>query len=264
MAALIKFASVIYSYFTVRDILGFQVLHFNPIEATVHVNFSCCMDIYRLPCQWEMILFGSQTNLECSSSCIFLLKFFHLLNHLHTLVYKPWSKKACWSTYFQLATPLKSLQVVAIIVAINYRLIIFLILVLVIRISVINFYCLYYMTYATIILLFTISWRWCVLMKPLEGFGVSKVIDSDHPNFKTGDFVSGITGWEEYTLIHRTEQLRKIEPDADIPLSYHVGLLGMILSGLISIVFWDCFSFTRTYIKTYFICSNYFNNESFR
>jgi hypothetical protein len=87
------------------------------------------------------------------------------------------------------------------------------------------------------------------LRKPFEGFGVSKVVDSDNPNFKTGDLVSGITGWEEYSLIHRTEQLRKIEPDDDIPLSYHVGLLGMILS----IVFWDCFSFTRTYIKTYFI-----------
>ncbi|XP_059454922.1 2-alkenal reductase (NADP(+)-dependent)-like [Corylus avellana] len=63
--------------------------------------------------------------------------------------------------------------------------------------------------------------------QPFEGFGVSKVIDSDHPNFKTGDLVSGITGWEEYTLIHRTEQLRKIQQDDDIPLSYHVGLLGM-------------------------------------
>jgi NADPH-dependent curcumin reductase CurA len=73
-------------------------------------------------------------------------------------------------------------------------------------------------------------------MKPFEGFGVSKVIDSDHPNFKPGDLVSGITGWEEYSLIHRTEQLRKIQPDDDIPLSYHVGLLGMILSGLMPIV----------------------------
>jgi len=63
--------------------------------------------------------------------------------------------------------------------------------------------------------------------QPFEGFGVSKVIDSDHPNFKPGDLVSGITGWEEYSLIHRTEQLRKIQPDDDIPLSYHVGLLGM-------------------------------------
>lgn len=62
--------------------------------------------------------------------------------------------------------------------------------------------------------------------KPIEGFGVSKVVDSDNPSFKPGDLISGITGWEEYSLIRRTEQLRKIKPD-DIPLSLHLGLLGM-------------------------------------
>lgn len=61
----------------------------------------------------------------------------------------------------------------------------------------------------------------------IEGFGVSKVIDSDNPSFKPGDLVSGFTGWEEYSLIHNTEQLRKVEPDDHIPLSYHIGLLGM-------------------------------------
>ncbi|OVA11050.1 Alcohol dehydrogenase superfamily [Macleaya cordata] len=60
----------------------------------------------------------------------------------------------------------------------------------------------------------------------IEGFGVSKVVDSDNANFKAGDIVAGITGWEEYSLIQKTEQLRKIQSD-DIPLSYHVGLLGM-------------------------------------
>ncbi|XP_051116546.1 2-alkenal reductase (NADP(+)-dependent)-like isoform X2 [Andrographis paniculata] len=61
----------------------------------------------------------------------------------------------------------------------------------------------------------------------VEGFGVSKIIDSDNPNFKGGEFVAGFTGWEEYTLIYKTEQLRKVEPDHRIPLSYHIGLLGM-------------------------------------
>ncbi|KAI5650211.1 hypothetical protein M9H77_36216 [Catharanthus roseus] len=60
----------------------------------------------------------------------------------------------------------------------------------------------------------------------IEGFGVSKVLDSDNPNFRRGDLVSGFTGWEEYSLINRTEQMRKIEQN-DIPLSYYVGLLGM-------------------------------------
>ncbi|KAL3833947.1 hypothetical protein ACJIZ3_008683 [Penstemon smallii] len=62
--------------------------------------------------------------------------------------------------------------------------------------------------------------------KVVEGFGVSQVVDSDNPNFKPGDIVSGLTGWEEYTLIYKTEQLRKVQPD-NVPLSYYVGLLGM-------------------------------------
>ncbi|XP_064977709.1 polygalacturonase-like [Musa acuminata AAA Group] len=60
----------------------------------------------------------------------------------------------------------------------------------------------------------------------IEGFGVAKVVDSTNPNFCVGDYITGLTGWEEYSTIVRTEQLRKIEV-FDVPLSYHVGLLGM-------------------------------------
>ncbi|CAA3019595.1 2-alkenal reductase (NADP(+)-dependent) [Olea europaea var. sylvestris] len=60
----------------------------------------------------------------------------------------------------------------------------------------------------------------------IEGFGVSKVLDSDNPKFKQGDIISGLTGWEEYSLICKTDQLRKVVAD-DLPLSYHIGLLGM-------------------------------------
>lgn len=60
----------------------------------------------------------------------------------------------------------------------------------------------------------------------VEGFGVSKVVDSDDRSFKAGDIVEGMTGWEEYSLILKTDRLRKIETDG-VPLSYHVGLLGM-------------------------------------
>ncbi|XP_073306355.1 2-alkenal reductase (NADP(+)-dependent) [Primulina huaijiensis] len=60
----------------------------------------------------------------------------------------------------------------------------------------------------------------------IEGLGVSKVLDSDDPNFKPGDIVSGLTGWEEYSLIYKHEHLRKVESDK-MPLSYYTGLLGM-------------------------------------
>ncbi|WOG86979.1 hypothetical protein DCAR_0206198 [Daucus carota subsp. sativus] len=66
----------------------------------------------------------------------------------------------------------------------------------------------------------------------MEGFGVSRVLHSKNEVFKCGDVVTGMTGWEEYSVIHNTAQLRKIEQDPDsgndpIPLSYYVGLLGM-------------------------------------
>lgn len=63
-------------------------------------------------------------------------------------------------------------------------------------------------------------------MKPIQGFGVSKVVASDNPDFKPGDLVSGITGWEEYSLIQKPEQFRTVQHD-DIPLSFNLGLLGI-------------------------------------
>ncbi|KAL5711791.1 2-alkenal reductase [NAD(P)(+)] [Ranunculus cassubicifolius] len=61
----------------------------------------------------------------------------------------------------------------------------------------------------------------------IEGFGVCKVVESDNPRFEAGDIVTGITGWEEYSLVEKPEQLKKIECDDGIPASYYVGLLGM-------------------------------------
>ncbi|CAM8924286.1 unnamed protein product [Rhodiola kirilowii] len=62
--------------------------------------------------------------------------------------------------------------------------------------------------------------------KVLSGFGVSKVVDSDHPDYKTGDLVWGITNWEEYSQITLPTFLFKIE-NTSIPLSYYIGILGM-------------------------------------
>ncbi|XP_059447336.1 2-alkenal reductase (NADP(+)-dependent)-like [Corylus avellana] len=61
---------------------------------------------------------------------------------------------------------------------------------------------------------------------PITGHGVAKVLDSAHPNFKKGDLVWGMTGWEEYSLITETDFLFKIE-HTDVPLSYYTGILGM-------------------------------------
>ncbi|KAJ4964391.1 hypothetical protein NE237_024330 [Protea cynaroides] len=61
---------------------------------------------------------------------------------------------------------------------------------------------------------------------PIRGRGMAKVLDSDHPNFKEGELVWGMTCWEEYSLITMPDGLIKIK-DTDVPLSYYIGLLGM-------------------------------------
>lgn len=63
------------------------------------------------------------------------------------------------------------------------------------------------------------------LSQPIIGYGVCKVLDSKHPDFKKGDLVWGVTKWEEYSIITNTDSLIKIE-HTDVPLSYYTGLLG--------------------------------------
>ncbi|XP_050256981.1 2-alkenal reductase (NADP(+)-dependent)-like isoform X8 [Quercus robur] len=60
----------------------------------------------------------------------------------------------------------------------------------------------------------------------LTGFGVAKVLDSGNPNFKKGDLVWGITGWEKYSLITDFQKMFKIQ-HTNVPLSYYTGILGM-------------------------------------
>ncbi|XP_058107278.1 2-alkenal reductase (NADP(+)-dependent)-like [Magnolia sinica] len=61
---------------------------------------------------------------------------------------------------------------------------------------------------------------------PVIGFGVAKVLNSRHPDFKEDDLVWGMTGWEEFTLISEPETLFKIKY-TDVPLSYYTSILGM-------------------------------------
>lgn len=63
------------------------------------------------------------------------------------------------------------------------------------------------------------------LWQVLDGFGVSKVVMSNNPNFKEGDYVSSWTKWEEYSIIPGGERLTVVDPTL-CPLSYHLGCLG--------------------------------------
>jgi len=63
-------------------------------------------------------------------------------------------------------------------------------------------------------------------LQPITGYGVYKVLESGHKDYKEGDIVWGITNWEEYSLIPAAHIHFKIE-HTDVPLSYYTGILGM-------------------------------------
>ncbi|MCD7469854.1 hypothetical protein HAX54_009165 [Datura stramonium] len=58
------------------------------------------------------------------------------------------------------------------------------------------------------------------------GLGVAKVIRSANADFEEGDYIWGMTGWEDYSLILNPNELFKIKY-TDVPLSYYAGILGM-------------------------------------
>ncbi|XP_026432544.1 2-alkenal reductase (NADP(+)-dependent)-like [Papaver somniferum] len=64
--------------------------------------------------------------------------------------------------------------------------------------------------------------------EPIIGYAVSEVLDSGNPNFKKGDYVWGLVGWEQYSLIENPHAMALTKIDyTDVPLSYYTGILGM-------------------------------------
>jgi hypothetical protein len=59
----------------------------------------------------------------------------------------------------------------------------------------------------------------------LQAGVVGQVAASHNPDFSEGDYVTGMLGWENFSLSDGS-QLRKIEAGT-VPLSYHLGILGM-------------------------------------
>src|SRR5690348_1567928 len=59
----------------------------------------------------------------------------------------------------------------------------------------------------------------------MVGGVVAKVEQSNNPNFKQGDYVEGLLGWQEYA-VSDGQGLRKLDPTL-APLSTAIGVLGM-------------------------------------
>ncbi|KAK4420441.1 2-alkenal reductase (NADP(+)-dependent) [Sesamum alatum] len=62
----------------------------------------------------------------------------------------------------------------------------------------------------------------------VKGQGVAKVMKSGYGELKEGDYVWGVTGWEEFTWNFDPQNLlTKIQNYQHVPLSYYAGILGM-------------------------------------
>ena len=59
----------------------------------------------------------------------------------------------------------------------------------------------------------------------MEGETIAEVVESNHPNYKPGDKVSGRGGWTQEWILPGNE-LRPL-PETPFPLSYHLGMIGM-------------------------------------
>lgn len=61
------------------------------------------------------------------------------------------------------------------------------------------------------------------------------MIESGHPDYKQGDMLWGIVGWEEYSVV--TPEMHFKIHDTDVPLSYYTGLLGMLIISALLLFF---------------------------
>lgn len=52
---------------------------------------------------------------------------------------------------------------------------------------------------------------WSLVVQPISGLGVCKVVDSKYPDLKEGDLVGEMTGWEECSIITEPPSLFKID-----------------------------------------------------
>jgi NADPH-dependent curcumin reductase CurA len=65
------------------------------------------------------------------------------------------------------------------------------------------------------------------LDKPIDGYGIGRVLKSKNENFKEGSLITAPNFlWQEKQVL-KTDLARPISEFKDIPLSYHVGCLGM-------------------------------------
>ncbi len=62
---------------------------------------------------------------------------------------------------------------------------------------------------------------------PMFGTGVAQVIESNHPDFETGDIVSGTVPWQDYAIMQETGMTPLNKVSTDYPLTWNMTLFGL-------------------------------------
>jgi len=60
----------------------------------------------------------------------------------------------------------------------------------------------------------------------MRSIAVGKVVESRHPDYRDGDLVVGMFGWQDFAAVDATAIQRKVT-DGDLPLSAWLGVLGL-------------------------------------
>jgi NADPH-dependent curcumin reductase CurA len=60
----------------------------------------------------------------------------------------------------------------------------------------------------------------------MRAFSAGTVIDSKHSDYRAGDQVMGIFGWQDYAAVDQPQVMRKVR-EPDLPLSLSLGVLGL-------------------------------------
>ncbi|MGB8084017.1 MAG: hypothetical protein WCF83_26620 [Pseudolabrys sp.] len=60
----------------------------------------------------------------------------------------------------------------------------------------------------------------------MRAFAAGTVVASRHPNYREGDTVMGMLGWQEYAISDGSTITRKVKEN-DLPLSLSLGVLGL-------------------------------------
>jgi NADPH-dependent curcumin reductase CurA len=64
------------------------------------------------------------------------------------------------------------------------------------------------------------------LGKPVMGLTISRIIQSNNPDLPLGQILMGRLAWQSHSIAGPNDFLVPLEPDDDVPLSYHLGILG--------------------------------------